>query len=149
MPTNDDALIPVVRGVYRLRSRNLTIGVYTELGIFIGIREKFDHRYLDAEVWNRPPEVLGTAVPLERLGTLPAEIAASEDLGTACRVCGEPADYVRWGDLPSNGFPGRWCHVDAQGVPIADAHEPNVWSVTNEALFEFLDALDPAAPSSR
>jgi hypothetical protein len=71
--------------VYRLQSRNLSIGVYREIdsgryGIsrgFTGIRTKLGARYLDTEVWNEPPG-RGTATPLEELGKVPNEIELTE-----------------------------------------------------------------------
>ena len=62
---------PKTRYVYRLQSRNLSVGVYREIdsgesGIsrgFTGIRTKFGARYLDTEVWKEPPGK-GTVTPL-------------------------------------------------------------------------------------
>src|SRR5579862_4499253 len=50
--------------VYRIRSRNLTIGAYVGDGLFIGIREKFGSRYLDTEGFNGPGYIrLGYYLP--------------------------------------------------------------------------------------
>ena len=76
---------PKTRYVYRLQSRNLSVGVYRETdsgeyGIsrgFTGIRTKFGARYLDTEVWNEPPGN-GTATPLEELGRVPDDIELTE-----------------------------------------------------------------------
>ena len=70
------------RGVYTLRSRNLTIGVWSEpRGGFVGIRQKFDARYLFTEFFNDGISPVGTATPLEDLGiTVPADIVLIESL---------------------------------------------------------------------
>ena len=76
---------PKIGYVYRLLSRNLSIGVYREIdsggygisGGFTGIRSKLGTRYLDTEVWNEPPG-RGTATPLEELGKVPDEIELTE-----------------------------------------------------------------------
>lgn len=54
----------VERGLYRLHSRNLVLGVYVGDGLFVGIREKFGSRYLDTELH---PERGGTARPIDRV----------------------------------------------------------------------------------
>ena len=74
------------RGVYRIKARNITIGVFDEpWKTFIGIREKWGRRFLDREYhWDcGPPH--GTATPLEELPvTLP------EDMGLDTR---DPATH--------------------------------------------------------
>jgi hypothetical protein len=45
----------VVGWAYRIRSRNLRIGVYRGQGVFTGIRTKFGERYLASELLNDPP----------------------------------------------------------------------------------------------
>jgi hypothetical protein len=59
-------------GLYRLRSRNLDAGVYrAEDRAFIGIREKFNMRFLDLEHdWETGPPH-GTAVPTEKIADCP------------------------------------------------------------------------------
>ena len=84
------------RAIYRLQSRNLIVGVFNEKkNGFIGIRQKFDSRYLFTEYHfdNGPP--LGTARPLERLGKLDNEhIRLWESYpGSMCEFCGRPVEY--------------------------------------------------------
>jgi len=80
--------------VYLLLSRNLVLGVFrrsSDEGVvehmqrfdtgFVGIREKFGHRYLFEEYHWDCGEPYGTANPLEDLGPLPEGITAQERLG--------------------------------------------------------------------
>ena len=61
----------VVGTVYRLRSRNLNVGVFTGRG-FIGIREKFGDKYLFQEFHHEDGPPFGTVNPI-------AEIARVSD----------------------------------------------------------------------
>jgi hypothetical protein len=68
------------RHVYRLRSRNLSVGVFDEdSNGFIGIREKFGSRYLDTEHHRDTGPPHGTATPYEELGAVPKGIEVRED----------------------------------------------------------------------
>ena len=69
--------------VYQIQSRNLTFGVYDGNEGFIGIREKFGHRYLFTEYhWDQGPPY-GTVSGQKDLGIdLPADISPKESLGT-------------------------------------------------------------------
>lgn len=62
------------RFLYRIKARNLYIGVYnSEDNMFIGIREKFGRKFLDSENhWNC--EQFATVKPMEELEELPADI---------------------------------------------------------------------------
>ena len=68
--------------VYQIQSRNLTFGVYDGEEGFIGIREKFGHRYLFTEYhWDQGPPH-GTVSGQRDLGIdLPADISPKESLG--------------------------------------------------------------------
>lgn len=66
--------------VYRLRSRNLSIGVYDEAEKgFIGIREKFRHKFLSTEYHWDTGAPHGTASPVEELEKLPAGLIPDLD----------------------------------------------------------------------
>ena len=84
------------RQLYRLRSRNLRLGVYSAATHgFLGIREKFGARFAAEEYhWDTGPP-FGTAKPLEELlEQLPEAIVLMEILpGTVCRTCGGPVEY--------------------------------------------------------
>ena len=69
----------VDRGVYRISSRNLSIGVYQkETKGFIGIRTKFGARYLATEFHWDTGEPFGTVTPIAQIGVLPAGISCAE-----------------------------------------------------------------------
>lgn len=52
-------------GLYKIYSRNLTLGVYDGNGGFVGIREKFGDEYLFTEYHWDTGEPFGTVMPLE------------------------------------------------------------------------------------
>jgi hypothetical protein len=67
------------RGLYRLNSRNLGMGVFdASTKGFVGIRNKFGRDYLFTEYHWDTGAPFGTALPLEYLGDLPREISLSE-----------------------------------------------------------------------
>jgi hypothetical protein len=142
-----DAL--VVRGIYRLRSRNLNVGVYDGNIGFIGIREKFHSLYLFREYHVDHGGMHGTASPLEFLGLLDEAIPVRETLGSKCLVCQAPVDYVEWtADEEGNGYKGRWCHInEQQGIDDTIDHEVDPWAVPNAELFSALEAYDPPVPT--
>ncbi|XZE17494.1 hypothetical protein SH449x_002768 [Pirellulaceae bacterium SH449] len=58
--------------LYRIYSRNLNLGVYREHDKgFVGIRQKFGHRFLFAEYHWDTGEPFGTANPLEAICECP------------------------------------------------------------------------------
>jgi hypothetical protein len=80
----------VDRAFYRIRSRNLTYGVYSaETGGFIGLREKFGQIYLFEEYhWDNGPPY-GTVTPQEKLDVmLPESFLLAEHFpGSWCSIC--------------------------------------------------------------
>jgi hypothetical protein len=120
----------IPRGVYRIKSRNLRLGVYApgiHAGGFIGLREKFGSEYLFTEYhWDTGPP-FGTVTPTELLGELPENIHATEYLPqTRCSTCGESLTFVP--DEPPHRTPGTWVH-DArsdceEAWPVLDQYEP-------------------------
>lgn len=69
----------VDRAVYRIRSNNLGIGVFSkEIRGFIGIRTKFGNKYLFTEYHHDTGAPFGTACPVEQLGVLLANIENRE-----------------------------------------------------------------------
>lgn len=118
------------RRVYRLHCRNLLVGVYNGKG-FVGIRRKFDSRYLFEEypvtLEGGPFQTVRRAEPLDV--TVPDDMPLAEDLGTICCECETPAT---WTGPPS---PAPWaCESGCDDVhPV---------SVANRALFELLDPID-------
>ena len=109
------------RTFYRIRSRNLTFGVFcVETGGFIGLREKFDQIYLFEEYHHDDGPPYGTVTPLEELEELPAEINSVAG-SSVCQGCGAPVAYITWPEggsrdvkLKSGGtvnVTGRWEHL--------------------------------------
>ena len=75
----ENPYIPLIeckdRMLYRLSSRNLSLGVYcAENKGFIGLRSKFGERFLFTEYHFDTGEPFGTAYPLEALEMLPRGI---------------------------------------------------------------------------
>jgi hypothetical protein len=79
---NEAGYIPLdqcIKGmVYRVESRNLSMGVFDGGHAFIGVRNKFGTRYLFGEHHydDGPPN--GTVEPLEELGMVPEEVNIDE-----------------------------------------------------------------------
>ena len=136
------------RTLYRIRSRNLTLGVYNApTGGFIGLRRKWSDTYLSEEYHydNGPP--YGTARPVEALpDVLPPELRHATQLGTFCD-CGVPCAYVPW---PEGGerevdlgggktirVPGEWRHLEATACTKILAH-----SRSNKPLDDWMHAME-------
>lgn len=67
------------RGVYRIKSRNLDVGVYCAKNRgFIGIRTKFGDPYLFKEYHWDTGEPFGTVRPIKQIGVLPDDIECDE-----------------------------------------------------------------------
>jgi hypothetical protein len=82
-------------GIYRIKSRNLSVGVYDGKGGFIGIREKFGDTYLFTEYgWEQGPPY-GTVRLEDRVfvGRVPPEVPLVTTLGTRCRGCGQDIEF--------------------------------------------------------
>ncbi len=60
--------------LYKLRSRNLKFGVFTDDHLFTGVREKFSSRFLDDELHWDCGAPYGTAKPLEELEECPIDV---------------------------------------------------------------------------
>jgi hypothetical protein len=118
----------VPRGVYRIHSRNLVVGVWDGVSGFIGIREKFGNEYLFKEYHWDTGAPYGTVKPLELLTTLPEEIDIREHF-IQCPVCNRDIAHK----------PGEWSHAD-DGSMICDGVSPV--ARTNQPLFDFLLPLD-------
>lgn len=81
--SGDKKYIPVDqcvdRGVYKIHSRNLSVGVYrADIKGFIGIRLKFGDKYLSTEFHYDTGAPFGTVFPKEQIGVLPDNIACHE-----------------------------------------------------------------------
>lgn len=85
------------RRLYKIRSRNLTFGIYqADTGGFMGLRHKFEDIYLFTEYHhdNGPP--YGTVNPVkDLLVDLPTTIENVEGF-SVCSKCSCPVRYVAW-----------------------------------------------------
>lgn len=101
------------RALYRLNSRNLTLGVFVarERG-FRGIRTKWCMRFIDTEYHWEDGAPFGTCQPVEKLpDALPLEITLSaEEKHTVCRACRHRVKHCP-GTVALNG---PWQHIDSQ-----------------------------------
>lgn len=134
--------------IYSLQSRNLDLGVFDGQTGFIGIRTKFQFKYLDTEYHYDGLYENGTAKPLKEIGILPHWIPVKEKFdvpicGSCGRACiaipiGEEAVPVRWEHIP-------WHYQDQEEqefklfVSTCEKVRPIVLS--NSYLFEFLEKL--------
>ena len=135
--------------VYRLHSRNLAAGVYDGEGGFIGIREKFDSRYLFTEIHYEASESFGTARPLEKIGDLRGKALIKERWPGQCHHCGEQTKFVEWpeeeqntGSWEDGTHKGKGYWVHSTGPDPSEC--PKVFSVgrQNEHLFGLLEEIE-------
>jgi hypothetical protein len=124
----------VDRRLYRIQSRNLTVGVYrADVRGFVGIRTKFGSRYLFTEYHWDTGEPFGTVKPVEDAGeSVPDGMRTEDDLGTACSACGRPAAFDH--EAMKAGMKG-WNHADKS--PRCEGMGGQ--AVPNDALFAWIE----------
>lgn len=145
---NNQSYIPLkecVRGgVYKLRSRNLDLGAYDGNEGFIGIRLKFNERYLFTEYHHDQGAPYGTVFPLEKVGQLPDNINLSDRRthkdGDSWAMRGDDIVPAIRRDLQENEQP----HGTRQGfvdlyADTLDRTSGWVFMTENKELFKFLD----------
>lgn len=119
------------RYVYKIKSRNLVVGVYNaNLKGFVGIRNKFNSRYLFTE-YHYENTACGTALPIEELGSIPDHIPLEETLGVSCLNCNKTLQFIVQDVITHRGF---WEHINA---PSCGDARP--CSIENKALFDALN----------
>lgn len=128
--------------VYELRSRNLSRGVFDGETGFIGIRLKFDSRFLFTEYhWETGPPH-GTASPVAYIGPLPEGIGVYEYEQSVDRETGRPVAF----DAPIAKGGRGWYYTDTNEAD--QAIRPA--SRQNQPLFDYLDSLEPGeTPNDR
>lgn len=123
----------VVGAVYKLNSRNLNLGVFTEHNSFIGIRTKFGNRFLDEELEYTTHKNYGTARAEAILGSIQTSIPLRETLGTKCEKCGQLVNFHE--KRPEKE---HWLHED--GTALCKEAWPI--SISNTELFKELDKFE-------
>lgn len=116
-----------LRKVYKLKSRNLSLGIFTDRKSFIGIREKFGSLYLSEEIHY---DALGTAFPLEEIGESPKDIKLLCYFGTYDLLTGRD---VRFDKPVSEGGIG-WIFIENNEA----SKDIRPIIKKNDELFEFL-----------
>lgn len=117
------------RGVYKLVSRNLSLGIFTN-NYFIGIREKFNTKYLSAEIHH---DANGTAKPIELIEYTPSNLELKIFLGTYDKISGKEVKF----DCPVSDGGKGWFFVEnglssLDIIPIAK---------NNANLFNYLNKI--------
>jgi hypothetical protein len=123
----------VERAIYRLSSRNLSVGVYNGKGGFIGIRTKFGSRYLDTEYHRDTGAPFGTVTPFERIGVVDEMTLVVECLGSIDRDSRRPVDF----DRPVASGGRGWYFLDTNEAD--QSIHPT--AVPNQSLFDLLDHM--------
>jgi len=148
-----DTWIPMeeckTRRLYRIRSRNLRVGVYDGKEGFLGIRTKFGSRYVFTEYhWDQGPPH-GTVKPQEDLGVdLPEEILLEEYVGTVDKSTRRPVGFDRTKATPEEGGNA----VGYKGWYFTDTGEYSQGIhgvlVGNDKLFAWLEEHDGTTSQS-
>lgn len=138
------------RHVYRIHSRNLSIGVFNPKNenAFIGIRCKWEDEFLFSEYhWDNGPP-FGTVKPLEDIGVLPDDIELKETIETIDVQTRKPVYYDETPDEHGNGVKWLghneeikvrgWCWKDT-GIADVNIRPMNL---SNVPLFNYLKNLE-------
>lgn len=123
----------IVRGVYKISSRNLSYGIFNGKTGFIGIREKFKERFLFTEYhWDSPS--FATVQPLEYLNiTLPDSIPLATGFTPIDEKTGRQVAF----DKPIKDGGKGWYFID-NGEADVNIHPLHV---ENKAMFDFLEEI--------
>lgn len=125
------------RFLYRLKSRNLSLGVFNkERKGFVGIREKFGARYLATEYHYDTGAPFGTACPLEELEEIPAGLEAVE--GFEGSIDGETKRLVAFDKTVVDGEKRGWYFIDTGEY----SDKIRAYAISNPKLKEWLTSRD-------
>lgn len=139
-----DEFIPkakcVTRGVYEIKSRNLLVGVCNGKGGFVGIRDKFHHRFLFTEFhWEVSPR-MGTVQPIRLIEMLPDGIEVQEHVVDPEERCREGRPTVWRPDDPSKGRTPGWRYHKDNGSRLLTADFPGIQMY--QPLYDYLDPIE-------
>lgn len=130
------------RHVYRLRSNNLTLGVFNlDAQGFIGIREKFRQRFLFTEYHWDTGEPYGTANPYEDLAELPEHIELRENDPPIDIRRGRRVEW-RAAENSESGTHADWFYLDDDS-PMGFSEDDPFFPVVScyRPLFDYLDGF--------
>lgn len=117
--------------IYEIYARRMWFGVYSKRKRgFIGIREKYNERFLFTERHWNTGSPFGTAKPVKKIGAVPDDIPLEEHLGTIDKKTRRRVEHP-------GGF-SDWRFVGARRTskriqPIA---------VQNDELFRYLEGIE-------
>ena len=124
------------RFLYRLKSRNLSLGVFNKKrNGFVGIREKFGARYLATEYHYDTGAPFGTAQPLEELEEMPAGLEAVEMFEGA--IDGETNRMVDFDKAVAAEGKWGWYFVDTGEY----SEKIRPYAISNKKLKEWLENI--------
>lgn len=140
------------RCVYKIRSRNLIIGVWCSGARgFIGIREKFGSKFLFTEYHSETGAPCGTAWQVGRIGLIPKNIPIVQSLGTIDEATGRAVMFDRAPSAEGNGLAFKDSKtINVVGWRFSDSEKParvRPVSVPNSALFDHLTSLEASVPN--
>ena len=122
--------------VYVIKSRNLSYGVFNQhTNGFIGIREKFNDRYLFTEFHYEDGAPFGTVTPLGKIEKLPSAIQIRERVGPICSKCKRG---IYHGPKTNQDRDSTKFHIDDDSAIEEEAFS---WVKTYVPLFDYLDRL--------
>ena len=123
------------RGIYKLSSRNLSLGVFNKFSNgFIGIREKLGDLYLFTEYhWDNGPP-FGTASPYEFVGTLPDDIEVRETVEAFDRETRRLVNFDRKPISEDDLKPKGWFFIDTGEY----SQDIRACTATYKPLFDYL-----------
>lgn len=118
------------RMLYQIYSRNLILGVFDGKDGFLGIREKFNSRYIFTE-YHWDGECFATVKPIKEIELVPAYLILEETLGSVDNITGRDVGF----DSPLVEGGKGWYYLDT------GESDQNIkpYCKGNKDLFEYLE----------
>ena len=116
------------RGLYKLESRNLSVGVFKAPNVFIGIRYKLGDTFLD---WEIHRDSRGTVTPLEFIEECPEDLDLKLSLGSKDLKTGRLVGF----DSPISQGGRGWYFLDSG----ESSRQIRSCRIPNTRLFEYLN----------